>query len=177
MPTYQLIFLVPLVILAAPLSEIYRDTATRLINAALSDDGGYAKLSYLCDRIGNRLGGSESLNRAIAWAAAEMKKDGLVNVVTPEVMVPQLVRGRERLTMIAPTESELVMLGLGDSVSTPPEGVTADVVVVHNFEDLDKLGRRGVEGRIVSTTFPTRATGRPFAIAQADLLARPNSAL
>ena len=49
--------LVPMALLAAapPLSESYREVSARIIAAALADQDGYAKLSYLCDRIGNRL--------------------------------------------------------------------------------------------------------------------------
>ena len=36
------------------LTEQYRNTATKLIDAALIDHEGIDKLSYLCDRIGNR---------------------------------------------------------------------------------------------------------------------------
>ena len=81
-------------LLAQSLSDTYRETANRLIDAALADQGGYDKLSYLCDRIGNRLAGSPSLDKAIAWAAGQMKKDGLENVVTPRVKAPHWVRGR-----------------------------------------------------------------------------------
>ena len=57
----------------ANLTEQYRSTATKLIDAALVDHGGIDKLSYLCDRIGNRLSGSPGLEKAIVWAAAQMK--------------------------------------------------------------------------------------------------------
>ena len=89
------------------------------------------------------------MNKAIAWAAETMKKDGLVNIATPEVMVPHWVRGRESLTMIEPTSRPMAMLGLGDSIGTPTEGITADVVVVKSFEELEKLGRDRVAGKIV----------------------------
>src|SRR5579864_8195186 len=77
---------------AQGLVERYRDPANRLIDAAMSDHGGMEKLTYLCDRIGNRLSGSAGLEQAIVWAAAQMKKDGLENVVTPRVKVPHWVR-------------------------------------------------------------------------------------
>jgi Zn-dependent M28 family amino/carboxypeptidase len=41
------------------------------------------------------------------------------------------------------------MLGLGMSVATPPDGITADVVAVSSFDELARLGREKVEGRIV----------------------------
>ena len=78
------------------LTDQYRSTADRLIHAALADNDGYAKLAYLCDRIGNRLSGSESLDRAIAWAEETMKRDGLSNVRTIPVKVPHWVRGANR---------------------------------------------------------------------------------
>jgi carboxypeptidase Q len=40
------------------------------------------------------------------------------------------------------------MLGLGNSIGTPRDGVTGEVVVVRNFEELDALGER-VRGKIV----------------------------
>ncbi len=80
---------------AGNLTEQYRDRASKLIDASLADQGGMEKLAYLCDRIGNRLSGSAALEKAVVWAAAQMKADGLTNVVTPRVKVPHWVRGNE----------------------------------------------------------------------------------
>ena len=55
----------------------YKETADKLIAAALADRDGYNKLAYLCDRIGNRLSGSPALEQAIVWAAAQMKRTAL----------------------------------------------------------------------------------------------------
>ncbi len=144
---------------ASPIADTYREPADRIIDAALQDDGAYQKLTYLCDRIGHRLSGSNELDAAVAWASSEMKKDGLVNVVTPRVMVPHWVRGRERLAMIAPVERELVMLGLGGSVGTPKQGVTASVVVVKSFAELEQLGAANVKGKIVLYNVPFTTYG------------------
>src|SRR5438309_2851276 len=115
------------------LATRYRHAGDWLIDAALKDDAGYAKLTYLCDRIGNRLSGSESLPKAIAWAAEQMKKDDLVNVATLPVKVPHWVRGKEAGAIISPVNRPLHMLGLGMSVGTSPEGITAGAVVVSDF--------------------------------------------
>src|ERR1700728_1285343 len=80
---------------AGTITEQYRDAASKLIDASLTDQGGMEKLSFLCDRIGNRLSGSPTLEKAIVWAAAQMKADGLTNVVTPRVKVRHWVRGTE----------------------------------------------------------------------------------
>jgi len=142
------------------LTEQYRTTADRLIDAALSDTEGYAKLAYLCDRIGNRLSGSESLVRAIKWSEEQMKRDGLSNVRTIPVKVPHWVRGAESAKLIAPESKALHMLGLGMSVATPAGGITADVVVVPDFNELVKLGRDGVKGKIVLYNAPYKGYGQ-----------------
>src|SRR5262245_11849006 len=71
-----------------PLDVRYRDAAERLIGAALASDHAYLRLSQLCDGIGHRLSGSKSLERAVVWAAAAMREDGLENVRLQPVMVP-----------------------------------------------------------------------------------------
>jgi Peptidase family M28 len=134
---------------AADLSDQYKSIADRLIDAAMADNDGYAKLAYLCDRIGARLSGMPSLDRAIKWSEATMKSDGLSNVRVIPVKVPNWVRGAESAQMLAPENRPLHMLGLGMSVGTPKGGITADVVVVEDFEQLNKLGADGVRGKIV----------------------------
>ena len=51
-------------------------------------------------------------------------------------MVPHWVRGEESGELITPVSKKLHLLGLGMSVATPPEGLTADVVVVPDFAAL-----------------------------------------
>jgi carboxypeptidase Q len=131
----------------------YRATAGRIIGASLVSNHAYTRLAHLTDHIGNRLSGSKSLERAIEWALAEMKRDGLDNVRGEKVMVPHWVRGEESLEMTAPRPMKLAMLGLGNSVATPAEGITAEAVVVRNFAELDALGER-VRGKIVVYNVP-----------------------
>jgi hypothetical protein len=145
---------------AGTLTEQYRESASKLIDASLADQGGMEKLSYLCDRIGNRLSGSAALDKAILWAAAQMKADGLSNVVTPRVKVPHWVRGSESAALVEPVVHPLHMLGLGGSVATPKRGVTADVVPVSSFEELDRKGRAAIEGKIVLFNVPFEGYNR-----------------
>lgn len=142
------------------LSVRYRDASKRIIDAALQDDAGLDRLSYLCDRIGNRISGSKALENAIDWAAAEMRRAGLENVRTIPVMVPHWVRGEESATMLLPLERPIVILGLGDSVGTPPDGITADVVRFGSFDEMAQLGRPGVAGKIVLFDVPYAGYGQ-----------------
>jgi len=140
----------------------YGPAANRIIDAAMHDDAGYERLATLCDRIGNRLSGSESLLKAVKWSAEEMKKAGLTNVVTPPVMVPHWVRGKESAAILSPVEKPLHMLGLGMSVGTPAEGLTADAVVVANFAELGALGAKA-SGKIVVFNAPYEGYGKTVA--------------
>jgi len=126
----------------------YRESTARIIGAALTSDKAYQRLAYLTDRIGNRLSGSKGLERAIEWAVSEMKRDGLNNVRAEKVMVPHWVRGTESLEITSPLTLRLAMLGLGNSMGTATDGITAEAVVVRSFDELDKLGE-AVRGKIV----------------------------
>ena len=133
--------------------EDYRVAAARIIGAALTSDHAYSRLAHLTDHIGNRLSGSKNLERAIEWALAEMKRDGLDNVRAEKVMVPHWVRGEESLVMLTPVPRNLQVLGLGNSVGTPAEGISAEAIVVRDFAELDKMGER-VRGKIVVYNAP-----------------------
>lgn len=131
----------------------YQDASSRLIAAAQADDFAWRRLAELTDTYGNRLSGSENLNRAIQWAVTTLKADGLANVHTERVMVPRWVRGQESAVIVDPPEHPIAMLGLGGSVATPPTGLEADVLVVKSFQDLDGRGAEA-KGRIVLFNVP-----------------------
>jgi carboxypeptidase Q len=137
-----------------PLAEQYRKVANRIIDAALADSNvAWNRMAALVDYSGPRLAGSANLERSIDWMLAEMKKDGLSNVRGEPAMVPHWVRGRESITMTTPREADVPMLGLGGSIGTPAAGITGEVLVVSNF---DELTRRAAEakGRIVLFDVP-----------------------
>jgi carboxypeptidase Q len=137
-----------------PLAVQYRDVAERLIGAAMTSDHAYEQLSELCDGIGNRLSGSEALDRAVRWAADAMRADGLENVRLQAAKVPHWVRGDEHAEMVEPGPQKLSMLGLGRSVGTPRGGITADVVAVGSFAALNALPADAVRGKIVLYDVP-----------------------
>lgn len=114
----------------------YREDANRIIEEALSNDQAFGYLTLFVDKFGHRFSGSESLERSIDWIISEMQKDDFENVATQKVMVPHWVRGNESATLIKPYEKDLPMLGLGNSIATPKEGIEAEVLVVNSFEDL-----------------------------------------
>ena len=133
---------------ATPLADRYRASATRLLAAAISDSSAYNRLARLTDTFGHRLSGSASLEAALDWILAEMKRDGLQNVRGEKTMVPHWVRGEESAVLVRPRPYKLHMLGLGRSVGTPAAGITAKVLVVSSFDEFAKR-QAEAKGKIV----------------------------
>lgn len=132
-----------------PLADPHRETAEKILQAALASDAAWKKLQHLTDRIGHRLSGSKALERAVVWAQDAMKADGHENVRAEKVMVPRWIRGAESAAIVAPVEKDMRILALGNSAATPKKGLTAEVVVVSDFAELDGLGEAGVKGKLV----------------------------
>lgn len=139
---------------ASSLSESYKTTATQIIKSARAGNDSYLKLQELCDDIGHRLSGSESLDKAIQWAQASMKEDGQENVRAEKVMVRKWVRGDEQCDLVLPRPMKIPMLGLGGSIGTPSEGITAETIVVKDKAELDALPDEEIRGKIVVFNFP-----------------------
>ena len=125
-----------------PLEAKYVDAANKLTALAEDDTRAWDRLAYVADTFGHRLSGSEALERTIDWAVKTMAEDGLSDARREEVMVPHWVRGEESARILSPRERPLPVLGLGMTVGTPKRGITAEVVVV---ADLDELEARAAE--------------------------------
>jgi carboxypeptidase Q len=137
----------------------YHADATRLITAATTDTTAWTRLAKLTDTFGHRLSGSASLEHAIDWILGEMRRDGLDDVRGEPVMVPHWVRGEESAVLLTPRETPLAMLGLGGSVGTPEGGITANVLVVRDFEDLRRHAAEA-RGKIVLFDEPFTTYGQ-----------------
>lgn len=144
---------------ARSIADAYRADADRLIAAAMKDSAAWNRLAELTDTFGHRLSGSASLERALDWMLAGMRKDGLDNVRGEPVMVPHWVRGAESATLVAPRAQKLAMLGLGGSIGTPAAGITAPVLVVRSFDDLTARAAEA-KGKIVLFDVPFTTYGQ-----------------
>jgi carboxypeptidase Q len=145
-----------------PIQKEYQAVADRIIAAATADSSAWNKLAELTDGFGNRISGSDALERAIDWIVARMKAEGLENVRGEPVMVPKWVRGHEKAELLQPRYLNLPMLGLGGSVATPRGGIEAEVLVVSSFDDL-KAHAAEARGRIVLFDVPFTNYGQTVA--------------
>src|SRR5690349_16088035 len=138
---------------AQSIADRYRGDANRIIDAALKDSSAWNRLAEMTEQFGNRLSGTPALEQTIDWVIARMKEDGLRNVRGEQAMVPVWVRGEESAQMVKPRLQHLPMLGLGGSIATPAEGITADVLVVGSFSDLTAKAAQA-NGKIVLFDVP-----------------------
>ncbi|XP_054283047.1 carboxypeptidase Q-like isoform X1 [Macrosteles quadrilineatus] len=124
-----------------------------LIVEATSNEGNFKgklwkQLSYFVDKFGNRMTGTANLENSINYMISLLGSFGLDNIHGENVSAPHWVRGNESAFLISPRYQKLNMLGLGYSVGTPEEGITADVLVVKSFDELHERGPEA-QGKIV----------------------------
>jgi Zn-dependent M28 family amino/carboxypeptidase len=142
-----------------PLSPALIQELTAIRDAGLSDDYAFRQVEHLTQNIGPRPVGSPQAQAAIEYVASEMRKLGL-DVHLEPVQARHWIRGAETAELVeypgqAPgTAQKIVLTALGGNHPTPPEGITAEVVVANNFAELDRLGRQNVAGKIVLFNYP-----------------------
>ncbi len=130
----------------------------RIREAGMNDDWAYRRLADLCDKVGPRLSGSRQAEAAVEQIAAALHSRGLSVVLQP-VRVPHWVRGEEQAEIIdypgrpAGVTQQLHLTTLGGSIATPPQGISAQVLVVRSFDELSEHEAQA-RGRIVLFDVP-----------------------
>ena len=117
----------------------HQDYANKIIDFLTKGPGKqqvYNRLATFVDTYGSRIAGSANLEHAIDYMLDELNKDKLDNVHSEEVQVTHWVRGEESAQMLLPRNHSVALLGLGGSVGTSPDGITAEVLVVRSFDEL-----------------------------------------
>lgn len=133
----------------------------KIFNKALSAGHGYKMLDYLSNEIGGRLSGSPQAAAAVDWTKKMMEEYDFDTVYLQEVMVPHWERGeKEEAKVISSKAKETVVAvaALGGSVPTDKKGIKAQVIEVQGIEELQKLGKEKVQGKIVFFNRPMEAT-------------------
>lgn len=134
----------------------------KIYDQALTDGRCYPWLEYLSLNIGNRLSGSASAEKAVQWTKSMLDTLGLDSVWLQPVMVPHWVRGEAEQVRVTGSPKygtfDMKALALGGSVGTASRGISAEVVEVKTWEELDKLNERGIRGKIVFYNRPMDPT-------------------
>jgi len=120
-----------------------------LRDAALKDDYAWDITEGLTTEVGQRLAGTEAEARARAWGVAKLRSLGFSNVRVETFDMPTWTRGPESAQILAPFPQKLVMAALGNSASTPPGGITGEVVGFDSLAALEAAPDSLVQGKIV----------------------------
>ncbi|MDQ3112128.1 MAG: M20/M25/M40 family metallo-hydrolase [Bacteroidota bacterium] len=123
--------------------------------------GAYDALKGLCEKAPRRLSGSAGAQVAVEYMAQVMRDAKFDKVWLQPCMVPHWERGApETGEMIVTAKGNKTLkikanvCALGGSEGTAENGLTAQVVEVSSFEELEKLGRKNIEGKIVFYNHP-----------------------
>lgn len=145
---------------AAAFGQTTEDSALirRLADTILTDGKTYGNLKGLTKTVGARLSGSAGYYKAEKWGQAALQDAVADKVWLQECMVPHWVRGGKDSASFHWGSNEgangmrmgggLEILALGNSVGTGPKGITAPVVLVHNFDELEQH-KDELKGKIV----------------------------
>ncbi|GLU44091.1 M20/M25/M40 family metallo-hydrolase [Allomuricauda sp. NBRC 101325] len=132
-----------------------------IYNKALTDGKAYDWLNYLSNQIGGRLSGSVQAQEAVDYTKGQLDSLGLDRVWLQPVMVPKWVRGVPEFAYFETKPgytTNVPICALGGSVSTPSGGLKANIVEVQGIEELEKLGKEKIAGKIVFYNRPMEPT-------------------
>lgn len=112
----------------------------------------YDNLRVLCKTVGNRITGSPSAAKAVTWGEGTMQTTGADKVWLQPVDVAYWYRGQESLEIKFAGKKkyeQVTALSLGNSDGTNGEVVEAPVIMVHSYDEFNKLSDKEVAGKIV----------------------------
>ena len=122
--------------------------------AAQSSDYFYEQVRFLCNAVGPRLSGSPQAAAAVKYVANQLRDVGFEVRLEP-VNVKHWVRGGEEAQLtrypgrVEQSSQKIVLTALGNSISTPAEGITAPILVVKTFDQLEQARAEQVKGKVV----------------------------
>ncbi len=132
-----------------------------IYNMALTQGKAYDWLNHLSNQIGSRLSGSVQAQQAVEYTRAQLDSLGLDRVWLQPVMVPKWVRGTPEFAYLESKPgitNNVPICALGGSVATPSGGIKANVIEVQGIEELERLGREKISGKIVFFNRPMDPT-------------------
>ena len=129
----------------------------RLADTILTDGSAWANLRTLTKKVGARLSGSPGFYKAEKWGQAALSDALADKVWLQECMVPHWIRGGKDVAsyfggvgkpILVLDNISLDIIALGNSVGTGPKGITAPVVLINNFDELEQR-KNELKGKIV----------------------------
>jgi hypothetical protein len=122
----------------------------KIANEILTNGKAYSNLHTLTKTVGPRLSGSPQTYKAEAWAQKVLEEAGAEKVWMQECKIPHWVRGGKDIGRIIDGKNSIPIsvLALGNSVSTAAQGITAPVILINTFDELEQK-KNEIKGKIV----------------------------
>ena len=156
---WLLFFLISPSIEAQP-NEEYLKVGKALLQQGLISEGSFEILAEIV-AVGPRFSGTPGKAAAVELASQLLRDLGLDRVWLEPVTVPRWVRSPVEEARVVGSrrvgDAPLTIAALGGSVATLASGLTAPVVEVHSFDELQKLGNRA-KGKIIFYNRPMDRT-------------------
>lgn len=132
----------------------------KISDEILLNSNAYENLRELTKNIGPRFSGTPGYEKASVWAEKKLKEAGAENIWRQDVKVPIWQRGTESLQIKAENGAwkSIKMLALGNSEGTNGKDLTAEIVLVKDFQEFSSLPTDKVKGKIIFFNFPMDQT-------------------
>ena len=124
----------------------------KIHNESLSNGMSYPWLKELCVKHGGRIAGSPSYIGAANFTKKALAGIPGVKSSLQECEANYWKRGsKEKVWIVGNNRNNIHIkaLSLGNSVATPPAGLTAEVIEVKSLDEVEALGKEKINGKIV----------------------------
>ena len=158
----QLLTAVAAVSLALPVTaqaDHHSDPVASQADRVLESDGAaWDFLEGITTEVGPRQPGTPAEARERAWAMDWMNARGFANVADEPFQMRTWVRGEEEARVTAPFPQPMHITALGNTASTGPDGIEAEVVYFPSYADLVAAPAGSLAGKIAFISHDMRPT-------------------
>lgn len=123
-----------------------------IFDEALTSHEAYENLRYLCKNTAGRIAGTPEAAAAVEFTRQVLSRIDLDSVYLQELIVPHWERGSIEYAMVSSSKmgsTQLNISALGKSIGTGQPGITARLVEVKSFDELEQLGEKEIKGKVV----------------------------
>lgn len=127
----------------------------KIADEIFQHSSAYSNLHTLTKTIGQRLSGSPQTYTAEKWGQEALKQAGADRIYLQKAMIPHWVRGgKDQAALISgKNRQNLAVIALGNSVSTKNGGITAPMILIRDFDELERR-KDEIKGKIVFYDHP-----------------------
>lgn len=149
--TFSLILALSIVLVSSCQKKTDSEIIDSIFKEALNDSSAYDNLKYLTTNYPDRIACSPTYHEAAIWAKDLMNTMNFSQVFFQEATVKNWDRGIKETAQIISNIGivDVNVLALGRGIGTGIDGISGNVVAVQSFEELEKLGKNKIKGKIV----------------------------